>query len=208
MTPIELRLFCAAAEPFYDGLVKACALFHIDTPLRQAHFLAQCAHESAGFTRMVENLNYSEHVLLQAFPARVTPEWARELAHKPEQIANFVYGGRNGNDAPGDGWKYRGRAPIGLTGKKNYARVTAELRLLDPTFPDLVELPDAAASTQHGPLIAGCFWNDNRINVYADRDDLLAVSRAVNLGNPSSRKTPNGLRDREQWLVRIKGVLS
>lgn len=200
MTPSKLSKFCSAAPYFSGGLIRACELFSIDTLLRQAHFLAQLAHESNGFTALTENLMYSEQGLLQTFKARVTPQQAREMARKPERIANHVYGSRLGNHAPGDGWRYRGRGLIQLTGRDNYEACTRALTALDPLFPDLVETPDAASVPAYAPVIAGWFWASRRLNPLADRDDLVAVTKAINGGT-------HGLKDREQWLVRAKGAL-
>src|SRR5688572_5216436 len=95
----------------------------IDTPLRRAHFLAQVAHESGGFKRLVENLNYSADALVRTWPSRFDAATAKQYARQPERIANKVYAGRlgNGDETSGDGWRYRGRGYIQLTGQVNYA---------------------------------------------------------------------------------------
>jgi putative chitinase len=96
--------------------------FDISNPFRLSHFLAQCAHESGNFKHIRENLNYSAEGLVKVFPKYFSKETALWYARKPEAIANIVYGGRmgNGDKNSGDGWKYRGRGFLQLTGKVNY----------------------------------------------------------------------------------------
>lgn len=168
--------------------------FGLDTPLRRAHFMAQLAHESGGFKRLVENLNYSADALLRTWPARFTPESAKACARQPEKIANTVYAGRLGNDQPGDGWRYRGRGYIQLTGKANYAEFSQRL------FGDdrLVRDPHQAAEPATAIRIAGAFWVAKGLNSLADLDDLEAITRRINGGL-------HGLVDRKRWLDHFKG---
>lgn len=115
--------------------------FHINTPLRLAHFLAQCSHESGGFKRTRENLNYSADGLKKTFPKYFPDDLADEYARKPEKIAARVYGGRmgNGDEKSKEGYKYRGRGYIQLTGKNNY-------RAFDKTVnDDILSNPDLVA---------------------------------------------------------------
>ena len=117
-----------------------------DTPLRVAHFMAQILHESGAFTIQFENLNYSAERLPKVWPSRFMPKGRLDpaaYAHNPEKLANEVYGGRMGNDAPGDGFKYRGRGLLQLTGKDSYAGAATILRQSNAEAPDFVANPDA-----------------------------------------------------------------
>jgi putative chitinase len=179
-------------------LMNACRRFGIGSPLEQAHFYAQMAEESAGFIRMVENLNYSANRLLVVFHRHFTPAEADAYAHQPERIANRVYANRlgNGDEASGNGWKYRGRAWPQITGRENYARISEDIfgdsRLL--TDPDLLELPVNAA------LGAGHYWIDHHCGLPAMHDDIEGVTEAVNGGL-------NGLAERKAWLAKFKLAL-
>jgi putative chitinase len=179
-------------------LIAAARRFGIGSPLEQAHFYAQCAEESQGFTKMVENLNYSAERLLVVFHRHFTPAEAADYAHHPERIANRAYANRmgNGDEASGDGWKYRGRSWPEITGKDNYARISEEIfgddRLL--TDPDLLELPINAA------LGAGHYWIDHHCGLPAMHDDIEAVTRQI---NPALE----GLEQRKDWLRKFKTAL-
>lgn len=156
--------------------------FQINTPLRLAHFLAQCGHESGGFKAVSENLNYGAKGLLGTFKKYFPTEAkALEYERKPEKIANLVYGGRMGNgpEASGDGFKYRGRGYIQLTGKDNYVafdKVVAE---------DITANPDLVA-TKYPLLSAAWFWNSRGLNALADKGttdaDVTAITKKVNGG--------------------------
>lgn len=179
----------------------AMSEFDIDTPQRIAAFLAQCGHESADFTRLVENLNYSAQGLADTWPSRYSSTGrsggqpnalANRLARNPEAIANNVYANRlgNGDEASGDGWRYRGRALIQITGLDNVRAASKALNVDYVSNPDWLELPVNAARG------SAWWWHTNRVNAVADAGDWLGVSRAVNLGNPRSTATPHGLPDR------------
>ena len=156
--------------------------FQINTPLRLAHFLAQCGHESGGFKAVNENLNYGAKGLMGIFKKYFPTEAkAKEYERKPEKIANLVYGGRMGNgpEASGDGFKYRGRGYIQLTGKDNYAafdKVVAE---------NIIETPDLVA-TKYPLLSAAWFWNSRGLNALADKGatdaEVTAITKKVNGG--------------------------
>lgn len=195
MNTAQLSRFCTSAMDFSDGLNQACARFEIADGLRLQHFVAQLAHESAGFTRLEENLNYSADALHRLWPNRFTQEQAQDYARQPERIANRVYGGRMGNgpESSGEGWLYRGRGLIQLTGKDNYHRASQAV------FGDarLLANPDAAADHGPAPLIAGWFWQSHACNELADADDLEGITRRINGGL-------NGLHDRQLWLERAK----
>lgn len=168
----------ANADRFAQPLAEACAEFGIDTPARLAAFLAQVAHESANLARLVENLNYSAQGLLAVWPNRFTPEAASAIARQPERIANRVYAGRLGNDdeASGDGWRYRGRGLIQVTGKANYAACGKALGLDLVGAPELLETPGPAARS------AAWFWSSRGLNAPADRGDIEAITRTINGG--------------------------
>lgn len=138
--------------------------FGVNTPLRLAHFLAQCGHESGGFRLTQENLNYSAKGLMGIFKKYFpTQALADAYARKPEKIANRVYGGRMGNgpEASGEGFKFRGRGYIQLTGKSNYAAF--DLAVED----DILANPDLV-STKHALASAAWFWKKNGLNLIAD----------------------------------------
>ncbi len=156
--------------------------FKISTPLRLSHFLSQCSHESANFTVVYENLNYSKEGLMKTFPKYFPNETiASQYAKQPEKIANKVYANRmsNGNEASGDGWKYKGVGFIQITGKNN---ISAFDKFVDD---DILANPDLIA-TKYPLLSAAWFWDANKINIVADKgfdqDTLEAVRRKVNGG--------------------------
>lgn len=174
--------------------------FQITTPLRIAHFLATVWHESSGLTRLTENLNYSAQGLRRTF-ARYFPTvtLANQYARKPQAIANRVYANRmgNGNEASGDGWRYRGRGLIQLTGRANYAAYQQS----GFCNGDLLSHPEWLAQYPGALKSAMWFWWKSGCNALADRDDATAVCRRVNGGT-------NGLDDRKAWLVRWKGAIN
>lgn len=154
--------------------------FELNTPLRLAHFLAQCGHESGGFKATSENLNYGAKGLLGIFKKYFPTEAkAKEYERKPEKIANLVYGGRMGNgpEASGEGWKYRGRGYIQLTGKDNY-------KAFDAVVPeDILANPDLVA-TKYPLLSAAWFFHKNCLKKCVDASDatVTAVTKCVNGG--------------------------
>lgn len=184
-------------------LDRAMSRCGITTPRRAAHFLGQVAHESAGFTRTEENLNYNARRLREVWPRRFDADTAAAYARQPERIANRVYALRMGNrdEASGDGWRFRGRSPIQLTGRENY-RHMAQLTGLP-----LVAMPQVAAEVDEGALIAAQWWLANGLNGLADSGDILAVSRRVNLGTINTTRTPNGLQARIDRTHRAIGAL-
>ncbi len=156
--------------------------FQINTPLRLCHFLAQCGHESNNFKAVNENLNYGAKGLLGTFKKYFpTEQKALEYERKPEKIANLVYGGRMGNgpEASGEGYKYRGRGYIQLTGKINYQsfdKVVVE---------DVVANPDLVA-TKYPLLSAAWYWNSRALNTVADKGNtdgvVTEITKKVNGG--------------------------
>jgi putative chitinase len=155
--------------------------FSINTPLRLAHFLAQCSHESGGFKAVQENLNYSVEGLKKIFSKYFPGNLAESYAKNPEKIASKVYGGRmgNGGEETKEGYKYRGRGYIQLTGKSNYAAFSKSINEDVVSNPDLVAGKYALAS-------AGWFFSKNGLNAMADKgaDDatVTAVTKRVNGG--------------------------
>ena len=149
----------------------------IDTPLRLTHFLAQSCVETRGFTVLVENLNYSAKRLTEVWPARFPNiAAAAPFAHSPEALANKTYGGRFGNNAAGDGWKYRGRGTKQTTFKDNYAEVEKFTGLPVVDQPDMLAEPDTG-------MRAGCiYWRERDCAALADADNILAITRRVNGG--------------------------
>lgn len=162
-----------------EPLNAACAKFDITTPLRLSAFIAQVGHESGGLLRTIENLNYSAQGLRAVFPKYFpTDALARSYARQPERIAARVYGSRMGNgpEATGEGWKYRGRGLIQLTGKANYqAFATAMSMKLDEVIAYLDTWEGAAMS-------AAWFWSKHDLNRLADRADMLTLTRRINGG--------------------------
>jgi len=148
-------------------------------PRRIAGFLAQISHESGGFNHVIENLNYSKDGLRKTFSKYFpTDELAAQYARQPQRIANRVYANRmkNGDEASGDGWKFRGRGLIQLTGRDNYTRFAEALDMnIDDTIAYL-ETPNGAVAS------AGWFWDNNRLNQFCDRDDFITLTKRINGG--------------------------
>jgi putative chitinase len=164
--------------------------FGIDNPLKLSHFLSQCAHESGNFKFVRENLNYSADGLRKIFPKYFpTIEVANKYARQPEKIANKVYASRmgNGDEASGDGWKYKGAGYIQLTGKDNYAAFD---KFVDD---DIMANPDLVA-TKYPLTSAAFFFHKNKLWDVCDKghgdDIVLAVTKRVNGGT-------HGLADRQ-----------
>ncbi len=175
----------------------------LDNDKRIRHFLAQCAAETGGFTIKEENGNYSAQGLLDTFPKYFkSKSMARAYAHKPEAIFNRTYGGRMGNTLPGDGYKYRGRGILQMTGKESYQRFGDMLGI------DLVNNPDLASDPMISVKAAVQYWTDKGLNAWADKDDLLAVSRGVNVGNPKKNIQPNGMKHRKSWYAKLSKALT
>jgi len=157
------------------------AKFNITTPLRLSHFLAQCGHESGGFKALVENLNYGSKGLLGTFPKYFNATTAAKYERKPEMIASKVYGGRMGNgpEATKDGYKFRGRGYIQLTGKDNY---TAFDKFVTE---NIIENPDLVA-TKYPLMSAAWFFDKNGLWTICDKgattEVVTAVTKRVNGG--------------------------
>jgi putative chitinase len=170
--------------------------YGLNTPLRLAHFLAQTAHESGGFRAVVENLNYSAESLAKVFPKYFKDVDPNDYARQPEKIANRVYGGRmgNGDESTGDGFRYRGRGLIQLTGKNNYSAMAADMGVSVEECAEYLETPEGACES------AAWFWNKNGLNALADSDDVVAVTKRINGGTI-------GLEDRQKHTEEFKQIL-
>ena len=175
----------ALAAQWLPHLRMAAHRYQIDaTPRRLAAWLATIAHESARLTSVVENLNYSAMGLAQTWPSRYADmagqptATAIRIARKPEDIANLTYSGRmgNGSAGSGDGWRYRGRGLIQITGRANYAASGAELGL------DLINKPEQLEHPYLAAMSAAEWWHRHGCNVLADTGDMAAVTRRVNGG--------------------------
>ena len=173
---------------WHSALSKLLPDYGIDTPERMAAFLAQCAHESGGFTAIKENLNYRAASLRKTFGKYfLTDEIAAQYANKPEKIANRVYANRMGNgpEESGDGYRYCGRGLIQLTGKDNYFWFAASLQITPEEASEYMETFEGAAQS------ACWFWETNNLNQWADTKDILTLTKRINGGTI-------GLEDRKR----------
>jgi putative chitinase len=187
-------------DKYLPHLNNTLQKFEINSPERIAAFLAQCAHESVSFNIISENLNYSEKGLLTYFKKYFTPEQAKAYARKPEKIANRVYANRmeNGDEASGDGWRYRGRGIIQTTGKRNYRLAGEKLNYDFVANPDDMTKPGAACMT------AGLYWKENGLNELADagtQETFKTITKRIN-------GSYNGLADRLSHWETCKKALN
>lgn len=191
------QIMPAAPAGWVDPLNAAMAEFGIATPLQMAAFMAQAAHESGELKRLEENLNYSAQRLVQVWPRRFTRQEAAAYARQPERIANRAYAGRmgNGNEASGDGWRYRGRGIFQLTGRDNYRRAASALGLGLLADPDQLLQPINAARS------AGWFWFDRGLNALAESRYFERITAVIN--GPAML----GAKERYAYYVRAKSVL-
>lgn len=191
-----------AADLWIRPINKALAACDIGTPSQAAMWIAQCGHESGGFVRLVESLNYTPEGLAQTWPSRYAIDTVPNLlankhgrsGSKPADqraIANHVYGDRLGNDQPDDGWQYRGRGLIQVTGKANYRECGKYMRLPLVAHPELLEDREAAA------LSTAWYWHTRGL---LSVTDVTEATRAINGGT-------NGLADRGKRYARALDVL-
>lgn len=165
----------------------------INTNLRLAHFFCQISHES-GLKPISENLNYSAKRLWEIFPKYFpTTELANKYQKNPKSIANRVYANRmgNGDEASGEGWKYRGRGFLQITGKENYHR------LANDTDIDCLKNPDLLLEEANAMISALWFWNLKKLNIFADEDNLSTITKRINGGF-------NGIEHRKELLKKWK----
>lgn len=183
-------------DKWLPHIIKTCAEFNIDTRERIAAFLAQTAHESAGYTMLEENLNYSDVTMAAVWPARfavkgpdgkykldekgkkIPNAFAKALHRKPEAIANAVYSNRMGNGTieSGEGWAHRGMGLKQLTGKDNHKRCGDYLGV------DLVAHPELLLEPEYAARSAGWFWKTNKLNSFADASDIKGMTQVINGG--------------------------
>ncbi|MDQ1923295.1 glycoside hydrolase family 19 protein [Massilia pseudoviolaceinigra] len=170
--------------------------------LRVSHFMAQVLHETVALARAVENLRYSTQRLPKVWPQRFLPRGPLDpamYANDEVRLANAVYGGRLGNDLPGDGYLYRGRGLLQLTGKDSYALASVTLRTGYPSAPDFVAEPDAVLSARWCLGAAAAIWIAKGCNEAADDDDVVEITRRINGGTV-------GLAERRRWLARTRAA--
>lgn len=196
------EIISADADDWYDALADILPKYGITTERRVAHFLSQCAHESGGFKKLEENLNYSAKALRAVFgryfgapPKRDADEYHRQ----PEMIANYVYMDefrkyKMGNVNPGDGWLFRGRGLKQLTGRHNYTKFGESVGMTAEEAAEYVATPKGAVES------ACWFWDTNNLNNIADTDDVVRMTKKINGGNI-------GLEDRQRRYVHAMEVL-
>jgi len=187
------------SEKWHNAFLKLFPKYDITTGVRVAGFLAQCGHESNGFRIKEENLNYSAKRLNEVF-RRYFSDVGRSTtgyAKNPEALANLVYGNRmdNGPESSGDGYRFRGRGPIQLTGKYNYAEFG---KTIGKTAEEVVEY---MGTTEGAVESALWFWKTNNLNQYCDNEDLLGMTKRINGGI-------NGLTDRRNRWNKALGLFS
>ena len=197
------ELYPRARAGYVDAFVaEAPALFEefgiALLPNRLHFFLAQIGHESGGLSITEENMNYTAKRLMVVWPSRFTTmAIAQQYAGNPEKLGNFVYANRmgNGDPASGDGFLYRGRGFIQITGKEGYREVGARAGI------ELVAHPDRAASAADALRVACAFWRWKDLNTLCDTGDFTKVTRRINGGT-------TGMPDRLAWLDKVRRVLA
>lgn len=193
---------CTRPVTWHSVLHNPIHRFEIDTPLRLAAFLAQVSHESMGFAKLVESLHYQPARLLQVWPSRFpTLESAKPYAQQPAKLANLVYGGRMGNSQPGDGWKYRGRGLMQITGRANYEAMRDLLQEACVGCPDFIADPDAVAEPRWAAWTAAAYWDSRNLNELADAGEFRKITQRINGGQ-------HGAADREARRDRAIAALS
>jgi putative chitinase len=171
-------------DEWYEAMTVQLPQFEVTTAKRVAAFVAQCAHESADFTVLSENLNYSADALNKLF-GKYFAAAGRDAApyhRKPEMIANVIYANRmgNGDTASGEGYKFRGRGPIQLTGKSNYQKFASDF-FEDPET--VIDDPDLVTDDVPTSLYSALwFWNKNNLNKFADVSDIKGMTKVINGG--------------------------
>jgi putative chitinase len=167
------------ADHWHEALTQLLPDYEINTPKRIAAFIAQCAHESGGFRFVSENLNYKAESLMKVFPKYFHDMGtAKAYEKQPAKIANKIYASRmgNGDEASGDGWRYCGRGLIQLTGKDNYTFFAGSLGISEPEAAEYLATFEGAAQS------ACWYWEQNKLNRFADANDTKGLTRAINGG--------------------------
>lgn len=184
-------------EAWHKAMAKVLPNYKIDTPKRIAGFLAECGHESNNFTVLEENLHYRAETLDKIFPKYFVKAGrkAADYAKQPEKIANIVYGGRMGNTQPGDGYLFRGRGVIQLTGRDNYTN-------FGKTLNKSAEEVASYVTSKEGAIESACwYWNSRNINKAADAGDIVTMTKLINGGTI-------GLEDRKKHYEHALAVLT
>jgi putative chitinase len=191
------RISGGDGERWHEPIADACASWDIDTAARIAMFLAQTAHESAGFRRLIESLKYSAAGLRRTWPQRFSATDAVDMAYDEVRIGERAYGGRMGNgpEGSGDGFAYRGRGLIQITGRANYVVMGEHLGA------DLTVEPELLTDPLWSAYAAACFWDLNGCSEAADADDFRRVTRIINGGE-------NGMEDRLNWLAIVQEAMA
>jgi putative chitinase len=190
------------ADTWFENVRDACNDWSINTWPRVSMFLAQTAHESAGFRRLVENLKYSAAGLRRTWPNRFTEADADEMAYNEFAIAERAYGGRMGNgpEGSGDGYNFRGRGLIQITGRTNYLITGEHIGTDVNNRPDpeaFIKEPDLLAQPMWAAYAAACYWDIHGCSELADTGNFEQITRVINGGL-------NGYDDRLHWLDVVK----
>ena len=200
LVALQKKIGVTADGAFGPGTLKAAMAFYKMSPVRAAHFFAQTAHESGNFKAFSENLNYSADGLQKIFGKYFDAAAAAKAARNPEKIANRVYANRmgNGNEASGDGWKYRGRGALQLTGKDNYKAFADYLKK-----PEIMDNPDLVA-TEYSFESAIFFFEKNKLWDICDKGvndaAILALTKRINGGT-------HGLDDRKEKTKKFAAMV-
>jgi len=184
-------------EQWVDALNETFQRFNILTPLQQASFIGQCGHECGNFKILEENLNYKAEALMKLWPKRFDAAKAQACARNPKLIANTVYSNRMGNrdESSGDGFRFRGRGCIQLTGHANYYHAGQACGV------DFVLEPELVATPRYAAMTAGWFWSTHKLNQYADTRDFTMMTKKINGGTI-------GLNDRIKHINHALEVLN
>lgn len=213
---IELVATRLGASEFAPTIQQVCDHYGITSRLRACHFLAQMAHESMGFRVREESLNYSVSGLIKGFGRHRISVADAEKFGRPDNvktpltprqqnpIANILYGGafgrKNGNTEPGDGWRFRGRGFKQVTWRSNYLAYSLAVYGDDRIVRD----PDRMSENPDAVMSGGWYWDLHGLNALADADNLLSISRVINLGTRNTKAMPKGMDSRKNWLARSK----
>lgn len=193
---------CTRPETWLSVLHNPMARFEITGARRVSSFLAHVGHESGGFARLVESLNYRAERLMQVWPRRFPRiEDARAYAQSPRALANLVYGSRLGNIQPDDGWRYRGRGLMQVTGRANYEAMRDYLQDACVGCPDFVTDPDAVAEPRWAAWTAAAYWDSRDLNALADAGEHKKITQRINGGL-------HGFDDREARRIRALTALT